>query len=49
MARTHPWEVSDELWKRVEPLIARWEKKTCNYLAFLHIACVQLLFAKVFG
>lgn len=21
MARTHPWEVSDELWKRVEPLV----------------------------
>lgn len=21
MARTHPWEVSDALWERVEPLI----------------------------
>lgn len=26
---------------------SRWEKKVGNYLAFLHLACAQLIFAKV--
>jgi putative transposase len=25
----------------------RWEKKTENYLAFLQLACAQLIFSKV--
>ena len=25
----------------------RWEKKVENYLAFLHLACAQLIFVKV--
>jgi len=41
--RTHSWL------NRSRRLLVRWEKKTCNYLAFLHLACAQLLFAKVFG
>jgi putative transposase len=27
--------------------LVRWEKKAENYLAFLHLACAQLLFAKI--
>ncbi len=43
--RTHSWL------NRSRRLLVRWEKKTENYLAFLHLACAQLLFAKlpVFG
>lgn len=41
--RTHSWL------NRSRRLLVRWEKKTSNYLAFLHLACAQLLFAKVFG
>jgi putative transposase len=41
--RTHSWL------NRSRRLLVRWEKKTDNYLAFLHLACAQLLFAKVFG
>ena len=26
MAR-HPWELSDEFWRLVEPLIPRWERE----------------------
>jgi putative transposase len=39
--RTHSWL------NRSRRLLVRWEKKTQNYLAFLHLACAQLLFAKV--
>jgi len=24
----------------------RWEKKATNYLAFVHLACAQLIFSK---
>lgn len=41
--RTHSWL------NRSRRLLVRWEKKACNYLAFLHLACAQLLFSKVFG
>lgn len=39
--RTHSWM------NRSRRLLVRWEKKTENYLAFLHLACAQLIFAKV--
>jgi putative transposase len=39
--RTHSWL------HRSRRLLVRWEKKTCNYLAFLHLACAQLIFVKV--
>ncbi len=39
--RTHSWL------NRSRRLLVRWEKKTENYLAFLQLACAQLLFAKV--
>jgi putative transposase len=39
--RTHSWI------NRSRRLLVRWEKKTENYLAFLHLACAQLIFAKV--
>jgi putative transposase len=39
--RTHSWL------NRSRRLLIRWEKKTQNYLAFLQLACAQLLFAKV--
>src|SRR5260370_23885349 len=39
--RTHSWL------NRSRRLFVRWEKKTENYLAFLQLACAQLLFAKV--
>lgn len=39
--RTHSWI------NRSRRLLIRWEKKTENYLAFLHLACAQLIFAKV--
>jgi len=41
--RTHSWI------NRSRRLLVRWEKKACNYLAFLHLACAQLVFTKVFG
>jgi len=25
----------------------RWEKKTENYLAFIYLACAQLIFSKI--
>jgi putative transposase len=31
---------------RSRRLLVRWEKKVGNYLAFVHLACAQLLFAK---
>jgi len=36
---------------RSRRLLVRWEKKGENYRAFLHVACAQLIFAKlaVFG
>jgi putative transposase len=39
--RTHSWI------NRSRRLLVRWEKKEENYLAFLHLACAQLIFAKV--
>lgn len=41
--RTHSW------FNRSRRLLVRWEKKTANNVAFLRLACAQLLFAKVFG
>src|SRR5260370_24822648 len=43
--RTHSWI------NRSRRLLVRWEKKGENYLAFLHLACLQLIFPKalVFG
>ncbi len=39
--RTHSWL------KRSRRLLVRWEKKTENYLAFIHLACAQLIFSKI--
>jgi len=39
--RTHSWI------NRSRRLLIRWEKKVENYLAFLHLACAQLIFSKV--
>ncbi|GLV55853.1 IS5 family transposase ISMac11 [Dictyobacter sp. S3.2.2.5] len=39
--RTHAWL------NRSRRILVRWEKKAENYLAFLHLACAQLLFEKV--
>jgi putative transposase len=39
--RTHSWI------NRSRRLLVRWEKKVENYLAFLHLACARLIFAKV--
>lgn len=38
--RAHRWL------NRSRRLLVRWEKKAENYLAFVHLACAQLLFAK---
>jgi putative transposase len=39
--RTHSWS------NRSRRLLVRWEKKTENYLAFIHLACAQLIFSKI--
>lgn len=39
--RTHSWL------DRSRRLLVRWEKKAENYLAFIQLACAQLLFAKL--
>ncbi len=39
--RTHSWL------NRSRRLLVRWEKKVENYLAFLHLACAQLIFHKI--
>jgi len=39
--RTHSWI------NRSRRLLVRWEKKTENYLAFLQLACAQLIFSKI--
>lgn len=39
--RTHSWL------NRSRRLLVRWEKKRQNYLAFVHLACAQLIFAKL--
>ena len=39
--RTHSWP------NRSRRLLVRWEKKTENYLAFIHLACAQLIFSKI--
>jgi putative transposase len=39
--RTHSWL------NRSRRLLVRWEKKTENYLAFVQLACAQLIFSKL--
>ena len=39
--RTHSWL------NRSRRLLVRWEKKVENYLAFVHLACAQLIFNKI--
>jgi putative transposase len=39
--RTHSWL------NRSRRLMVRWEKKTENYLGFIHLACAQLIFSKI--
>ena len=39
--RTHSWL------NRSRRLLVRWEKKVENYVAFVHLACAQLLFHKI--
>ncbi len=39
--RTHSWL------NRSRRLLVRWEKKTKNYLGFIHLACAQLIFSKL--
>jgi putative transposase len=39
--RTHNWL------NRSRRLLVRWEKKLANYLAFVHLACAQLIFNKI--
>ena len=39
--RTHSWL------NRSRRLLVRWEKKTENYLGFIHLACAQLIFSKM--
>ena len=39
--RTHSWM------NRARRLLVRWEKKRANYLAFVHLACAQLVFHKL--
>lgn len=39
--RTHSWL------NRSRRLLVRWEKKAENYVAFVHLACAQLLFSRV--
>ena len=36
--RTHSWM------NRFRRLLVRWEKKACNYLAFLHLACAYITY-----
>jgi putative transposase len=38
--RTHSWM------NRSRRLLVRWEKKAGNYLAFVQLACAQLVFSK---
>ena len=39
--RTHSWL------NRSRRLLVRWEKKAENYLAFIRLACAQLIFFKI--
>jgi putative transposase len=39
--RTHSWL------NRSRRLLVRWEKKAENYLAFIQLACAQLIFFKI--
>jgi putative transposase len=39
--RAHSWL------NRSRRLLVRWEKKTENYLGFIHLACAQLIFSKI--
>jgi putative transposase len=39
--RTHSWL------NRSGRLVVRWEKRTENYLGFIHLACAQLIFSKI--
>lgn len=36
--RTHSWM------NRFRRVLIRWDKKVCNYLAFLHLACAYITF-----
>jgi transposase len=36
--RTHSWM------NRFRRLLVRWDKKVCNYLAFLHLACAYITY-----
>ena len=48
-SRARRWVVegSHSWLNRSRRLLVRWEKKVENYLALLHLACAQLIFAKV--
>ena len=49
-ARARRWVVerTHSSWlNRSRRLLVRWEKKTENYLAFVQLACAQLIFSKV--
>jgi putative transposase len=39
--RTHSWLNCSRR------LLVRWEKKTENYLGFIHLGCAQLIFSKI--
>ena len=39
--RTHAWM------NHSRRLLVRWEKKAEHYLAFVHLACAQLIFSKI--
>jgi putative transposase len=41
VGRTHSWL------NRSRRRLVRWEKKAENYLAFIHLACAQLIFGKL--
>jgi putative transposase len=41
MERTHSWL------NRHARLLVCWEKKTENYLTFVHLVCAQLVFSKI--
>jgi len=38
--RTHSWM------NRFRRLLVRWDKKVCNYLAFLHLACAYITYRR---
>lgn len=38
--RTHSWM------NRFRRVLIRWDKKVCNYLGFLHLACAYITYAQ---